>query len=212
MGWIINFNVLSLLIGGVIGAFLSALYGFYLKRPVLRHVGGSGGGGAGVRTTGITIRNMPGFIGLRLSETAILGLRIFDEKEWGLTFDRNPARDCFATLYDHEDDEPICSLWWQLSGGNLAQTVDIASGEQKNLKVFARLGNDQRKYFAYQSNRSDIDEPRIPEEEDRFNSTRHFYILITYSYGKSKFRIDCTMNKRHDGRLYFTTKSSSSSF
>jgi hypothetical protein len=86
----------------ILGVVLGAWFNNYVKRPRLVVTGGGGGGGPGpgYHHRLVTITNQPGLMGLRLSETVIVGKQIHGHVERGLTIDRNPANQCTASLYD----------------------------------------------------------------------------------------------------------------
>src|SRR5690242_2950941 len=76
---------------GVVGA---ALLGFtvqrYVDRPKLGMISsGSGAGGNDtLHTIGITIKNLPGLLGVRLDETVIFGRQVHGHIERGMRIDR----------------------------------------------------------------------------------------------------------------------------
>ena len=70
-GWMLRIDVLSLVLGTLLGTLLSAWYGLYLHRPVLKVIGGGGGGGKEFRSSSIRMTNSPGTFGVRLGETII---------------------------------------------------------------------------------------------------------------------------------------------
>lgn len=216
-GWATTIDLPSLIIGAALGAAFGALtstwHSYYVRRPKLQVTGGGGGGGPhSLHTRHITIRNSPGLLGLKLPETTILGIHIHRNIEMGLVVDRNPAHQCRALLYDKETNHPIKPLWWRTSDGKMTQEVTLKSGEQASLMLFARLGDEPRKYFVYQLDSSESNESRVPDDEDKFDTTREFYIDIRHSYGKKRVRIECTMTKGFDGRLQFRSKGGGGSF
>jgi hypothetical protein len=132
--------------------------------------------------------------------------------EMGLVVDRNPAHQCRAWLYDKETDHAIKPLWWRTSDRKMTQEITLKSGEFADLMLFARFGNETRKYFVYQLSRPDSTEPNPPDDQDKFDATRDFYINSVHSYGKKKVRVECTMTKGFDGRLHFSSKGGGGSF
>jgi hypothetical protein len=147
-----------------------------------------------------------------LPETTVLGINIHNHIEIGLVVDRNPAHKCRAWLQDKETNQTIKSLWWRTSGGQLMQEVTLGSGESASLMLFARLNDEQRKYFVYQPGGPEGNTPIVPDDQDKFDATREFYINIRHSYGKKKMRIECKMTKGFDGRLSFSSKGGGHSF
>lgn len=69
--WVGNLDLVSLLLGAVIGGFVSTWFNFYIKRPAIDVCGGGSGG-----VMYVCIRNKPGFIGVVIPETVILGSRL----------------------------------------------------------------------------------------------------------------------------------------
>lgn len=186
---------------------------YYVRRPTLQVTGGGGGGGeTSFYGNRITISNSPGLLGLKFHETTILGIHVHRHIEIGLVVDRSPAHQCRAWLYDIETNDVIKQLWWQTSDGKMTQEVTLKSGESAGLMVFARLGNEKQKYFVYQLDRPDSTKPLVPDDQDKFDTTREFYIDIRHSYGKKRVRIECKMTKGFDGRLRFNYKGGASSF
>lgn len=210
--WVKNIDVPSLTLGAVLGAFASTWHSYYVRRPKLQVTGGGSGGGSSFYTNHITISNSPGLLGLKLPETTILGINIHRHIEMGLVVDRNPAHRCSAFLYDKETNQSIKPLWWRASDGKMTREVTLKSGESASLMLFARLSNEQRKYFVYQLDNAGSTEPHAPDDQDKFETTREFYIDINHSYGKKRMRIDCKMTKGFDGRLHFSSKGGGGSF
>jgi hypothetical protein len=109
----------------VVGAFFNN----YIKRPKLTHTGGGGGGGGqapGFYSNHITIANSPGFLGIRVGETVIFGMRILPPIPAALLIERNVAKECRAWIYDASENRAMTILWWQVKSGPMVQSVTAA--------------------------------------------------------------------------------------
>jgi hypothetical protein len=124
----------------------------------------------------------------------------------GLIVERSPARECRAYLYDKETQQFISQLWWQLPDGSVADVVTISSGERAEVLVFARLDSEKLKYFVYRPNHDSGDKIVVPDEDQKFDSTREFQIELQHSYGRKRIRIDFKMIRGFDGRLNYQFK------
>ncbi len=201
-----------LIIGGIFGSFAT----IYIGRPKIVVSGGGGGGGPGpgYYSNFISVSNEPGFFGIRISETTILGKRIHNRIRIGQVFDRAPAHECRALIKDKSTNEVLGLLWWrELSNPQKAvQTLNLNSGEQAELIIFARLEGEQSKYFVYQPT-SPTDHHPIPiDDELKFKETRDFIIEIQYAYGMKKISKEIKMIKGLNGRLTFQGPTGSGSF
>ena len=205
-------GLLLLLIGAILGAVLNV----YFKRPKLAIAGGGGGGGPGpgFRRNYITILNESGQFGLNIRETVILGKRIHGRIDRGLVFDRLPARECRARIYDKKSGEPIKGLWWRVPNTSscFVQEMTLNSGERAELMLFARLNDEPSKYFVFEPSDGPKGAPVIPSEESKFQETRAFVVEIRYFHGKKVFSTDVEMRRGFDGRLSFKRKTGGSSF
>jgi hypothetical protein len=145
--------VLGLVLGAILGAVLGAWYTVIHKRPKLRVVGGGGGGGPGpgYYSNHVTVRNQPGLLGVRFGETAIFGKRLHKPIEHGFSFDRDPAKDCRAMIFDKETGDLISELCWRREGelSPWQRRVTIPSGESYYLALFARLDGEPTRYFVF---------------------------------------------------------------
>jgi hypothetical protein len=164
----------------------------------------------------VRVTNQPGLLGIRLSETVIMGRQMHGMFEKGLTVDRNPASECRASLHDKETGSHIALLWWRPTFDATArwqQTATIQSGESFELAVFARLDSEPTKYFVFAPESEDASSPpRIPSDEAKFTDTRDFFVRIAYSYGRQKLSFSATVRKEFDGRLRWETEGSGGSF
>jgi hypothetical protein len=198
----------------VLGVVLGAWYGVYLKRPKLKVAGSGGGGGPGPghHQNNVRVLNQPGLLGLRLSQSVILGKRIHGSVEKGLTIDRNPANECTASIHDKQSGRHIAPLWWRSTDPNAPWqiVVTMQSGEAFDLMLFARLDGEPTKYFPFEP--QDDGSPRIPNDAAKFDDTRDFFVQVMYSYGRQKLTFDVTMRKGFDGRLTYETEGGGGSF
>jgi hypothetical protein len=210
--WIAWIDLPSLIIGAILGTMARTWHSYYVKRPKLKVAGGGGSGGSKYNTNNITITNIPGLIGIRLPETMIWGRTIHSDVEWGLVVERSPAYRCRAWLYDKETGHAIKPLWWRTPDNKTVREVTIRSGERVSLMVFARFSEEKLKYFVYDVVGQDSTELRVPEDEDKFDMTREFYIIIHHLYDKKRMWIDCKMTKGFDGRLRFSSAGGGGTF
>ena len=201
----------------VAGGFLGAWFTIYISRPKLM-VGGSGGGGGGAgpghSTNYVRIRNQHGFVGISIKQTIIFGKRLHGRIDKGLSVDRSPANECSASIRDKETGEYIASLWWRpLDVVDVAQSsVNIKSGEDYDLMLFARLNDEPTSYFVYQSKNGTMSDVLTPPDDVRFHHTKRFVVQVDYSYHRQKFEFDVTVRKGLDGRLSYQTTGGGGSF
>jgi hypothetical protein len=182
---------------------MGAWYSYFIKRPKLIVSGGGGGGTVGgIYHNSIMIENVPGYMGIRLSETIIFGKVLFYDKHiGGLIFKRDDAEKCSAMLYDKETGDFIRALWWQLPGSAPNREATLSSGQSASLMLFARLDSEPLKYFVY-----DLDEAGkqiVPNENLKFDSTREFIVRIRHSHSLQPIVINFKVTKGYE-RLYFS--------
>ena len=198
--------IITLLVGAVLGALLGRWYGVYQSRPVLTIIGSGGGGGPGpgYHVTHARLQNRPGLVGLRLNDSAF-GRRLHGFIERGLPVERNPARECSARLHDKQTGEFIAPLWWRRPEASVPWQIstDLASGEEAELMLFARLHEEPTRYFPFApaDQRVSGAAPSVPPAEARFEGTRDFSVEISYSYGRQRARFDASVKLGFDGRL-----------
>ncbi|MEO1079213.1 MAG: hypothetical protein AAFY29_06655 [Pseudomonadota bacterium] len=199
----------------VIGAIISGLIGlwldFLIKQPKLI-LSGSGSGISPNNTKGVTLtlHNKVGWFGLMVYETRIFGLRLHPEFRKGLTFDKQPARDCTALLFLKETGENVGHLKWSIPGNRIEDTVTIESGKGANLKLFCRKADEDR-YFIYQPSSRDDNAPLIPDQKIQFTGSQDFTLRVYYSHSR-KLEETITIRRKYNGLLYLETKGSSSLF
>jgi hypothetical protein len=201
----------------VLGVFLGAGYSQYLQRPRLRLSGSGGGGGPGpgYHQTHVCVRNDPGFLGIRISETVVFGKRIHPSFTKGLPVERNTAKECNAVLLDKASGEFVTHLWWRsVVDGRFEwkRLVDLASGESADLMLFARLDAEPTRYFPFDVDNEFAPGPRTPPEEAKFSDTHRFLVRITYSYGRQDMSSEAAVVKGYDGRLRWETEGGGGSF
>lgn len=206
-------DLVSLLLGAVIGALVSTWHGYFVTRPKLTITGSGGGGGPGpgFHANHIQISNSPALLGLRVPETILFGWRLHASFELGLVIDRRPAHECRAYIYDKETMQLICPLVWRV-GATFAHHSDLDSGQSAQLMLFARDASQTSKYHIFQPDNPGADKPKLPSEELLFQDTRSFLVEVQHSYGKRKIRFEVGMTKGFDGRLSYHTKSGGGSF
>ena len=142
-------EIITFLLGCLMGWFTNHWYAVVMKQPSLVRSGGGSGSslfGSGYYYVSLTIQNELRRLGISFPETVILGKTIKTDFG-GRLIERDPAVDCRAQLLETSE-QPICHLWW-LDGQKVTEAVDIKSGESVHLIVFLRRENDST-YFAYQ--------------------------------------------------------------
>ena len=192
--------LVTLLLGAVLGVWGT----YYVIRPKLQVVGGGSGSDGRFHTNRVTIRNEPGFLGIRLSPSVILGRRIHSGIEWGFPVHRNTADQCMAHLLD-KSGKHITALWWRSSQepGAFANTISISEGQSVNLMLLARLSEEQLRYFVFEPPVTGTNEPKVPVREVWFSGPKQFRVRVTYSYGRQKLEVPAEVTQRYDGRLYY---------
>lgn len=210
IGWALKLDVASLVVGTIFGTIASTWFSFFIQRPILQVVGGGSGSGGSLtprtRSNHITIQNSPGIFGIRLGETTIFGRQIIPPIQWGLAFDRKDAAQCRAWIYDSDTKRGIRPLWWQTRDGKMVQEMTIKSGETGNLFVFARLEDEPGAYFIYQPAGHEGRDIQIPPPEGRQTDSHDFYIEVRYTHHTRRLRINWTMRKDFDGKLYYESQ------
>lgn len=199
--------IITLVLGVVLGTWFTA----YMSRPKLKVVGGGGG----ATSTSLRVMNRPGFMGLSLQETVIFGKRISDGIYKGIPIERAAANECVAHLYDKETGDLASVLYWRtvsVSGAGPPRTViDLKSGEQADLLVFARKPDDPVKYFVFKPGGESF-QAIVPPDSAMLSETRRFFIRIQYSFGRQSLVINVKVRRALEGRLYFESDASGCSF
>jgi hypothetical protein len=212
LSWIQSIDIISLIIGALLGAFLSTWHAYWVKRPIL-HIygaGGCGSSGLGFHTNHITFTNPQGLLGWRIRESVIFGIRLHRHFEVGLVIDRSPAHECRAFLFEKKNNQIIKQLTWRIKGTQgsyYKDMVTIESGQQADLMLFARLNQEKNKYFVYEPTSLSDYTPKTPDDDEKFNSSMDFVVEIWHSYGRKKLRFECRMIKGLDGKLSFQSAS-----
>jgi hypothetical protein len=171
---------------GIAFYILGAITTVYIKRPKLGVVGGGSGGGGGstdYQVNHTTIRNMPGRVGIKIGQTVLFGFRVNRQHWFGLPVMREPATGCMASLCDDMGNH-IAPLWWR-DPGNVDKrpiTIDLDSGQQADLFLFAQRNDDLPNYYPYEQGPSG--DPIVPAV--KLNGTRRFIVRLRYSDGQKK--------------------------
>jgi hypothetical protein len=192
--WLSKLDPSSLLLGGLVGAFLSTWYNFFIKRPKLEICGGGSGGATYVR-----LRNKPGFIGIVFRENTIFGFRLNSRIEWGLTVDRSAARDCSASILDKETGESILPLWWRISHSIVEHTITLDAGDAADLLLASTQQAAADSYYIWQPTGNGALTPAIPPAQAQFQGPREFIVEIRHSDGRVKMRFPLKITRRYDG-------------
>jgi hypothetical protein len=199
------------LVTAIEGALVVSILFFWItaynSRAILRANGSGNGsvstvpGSPGYGYNHLNIENPPGFIGINIGTTVLFGHRIHGGMIKGVPVDRRTAQGCTAELYDIANVH-VAGLWWRVTEDGkphrYVRTLDIASGEIRELMCFAWQVDDPSYCYAYQPGIID-GPPRIPPEAGRFGDTREFVVRIMYSRGRQRTTIPVTMRKSYDG-------------
>lgn len=202
-------STVTFLIGIAVGWFTNHWYSVNMKIPQLRINGGGGDRSLGTdfRSNNITIENELRYLGIRLPETVILGKRI--KTYFGNQIvERNIARKCIANLLD-DNSKFICQLWWK-QGKEIVSCVDINSGDTASLIVFVNKENEEG-YFPYQPT-SQSDFTPLTVKVPKFNQSKNFSIIISYSFGSKILNIPVKVSFDYRGNVYFEYGGGSSFF
>ena len=150
------------IIVGVVFYILGAVTTLYVKRPKIEVSGGGGGGSGaptGFQTNNIRIRNTPGRIGVKIGQTVFLGFRLNRQHWFGFPVMREPATGCMARLLD-EKKAHMAQLWWRDPENHSKRltTVDLDSGKEAELFLFAQRNDDVPNYYPYEPGPGDASE------------------------------------------------------
>jgi hypothetical protein len=207
--FILQLDLISLLLGAILGSVIAIWLDLYIKRPkLIINGGGSGNRPDGTKGNHISIYNEIGWFGLNIAETRILGLRIHPFLRLGLPFQKTDAKDCRAQLFLADTNEHVAQLWWQNNDGSVTDSKSIRSGDSASLLLFVCRVAD-RKYFPYFPTNRQTGETKIPNEQACFLETKNFYIQIHHSYNQI-LKFPVRVSKKFDGKLYFEIKNGSS--
>lgn len=202
-------QLITFFAGILVGWFITHYYSVNMKMPQLRQNGGGSDRSFGLdsRTVYITIENELRHLGIRLPVTIILGKpirTIFGNQ----IIERNIARRCTANLFD-ENSKFICQLWWR-HGKEILPYVDINSGETSSLIVFMN-NKGAEEYFPYQPTSQSDFKPLILKVP-KFNQSKNFSIIISYSFGSKNLNIPVKVFFDYRRNVYFESGGGSSFF
>lgn len=211
--FIFNLDPTSIFIGALVSALIGLWLDFLIKQPKLER-SGSGGGRNNTDQTirnNLSFRNKVGWFGVNIPESRIIGFRIHPSFRKGLTFEKNPARDCRASLFLKDTGEHVGQLWWKKDNGTLTETVNIESGKQSSLVLFCRNQNDGEHYFVYRPTSRDDEKVLVPDTNSQFIGGREFILKISYSHSHTYEEV-VKISRKFNGLLYLETKNGSSLF
>jgi hypothetical protein len=112
---------------------------------------------------------------------------------------REPATGCMASLYDDKGNH-IAPLWWRDPADTQKRqiTIDLDSGQQADLFLFAQRNDDVPNYYPYEQGPDG--EPSIPAV--KFSGTKRFIVRLTYSDAQKKRDFKYTVsNNYRDGKM-----------
>lgn len=190
----------SLILGTVAGALVSAPIGFWFAllatRPHLAIIGGGGGPISipGLTARSVTIANRPGIFGLSLGETIIFGHWIFDRFQFGLPIQRETARDCTASL---RTPDGIAYLpVWRADDGSFTHSVDIECGRSAALYLIL-TDTSSREYFPF------VRPDQLTEGAPRYTG-RQTFDLVVRCRGAVMIKAKVKLSQDHQGNLSMT--------
>ncbi len=196
------FGIVAFVLGVALGTWFGVWYAEYVKRPQLRL---SGGGSASTpfRRSTLTVNNDPGWIGVGMGESTILGRRIHRGFRRGLAIDRNPAKQCQAQLIDKAKGRTVTSLVWQVRDDpdHYEPLTTLAGGESRVLMLFAAVPSEPSAYFVFEPDAGSPYGIRVPDERLRFTGDNEFEVRVNYS-NDSTLRVDVAMTVDYRGNLY----------
>ena len=202
-------SVVLQVVVGILLVFLGSWFTEFYKRPKLQINGSGGGGGVGpgFSANHVGIVNEKGFLGIKLGELVIFGLRIHGAIEKGLRFDRHPAT-CRAWLIDKASKRTITILWWQPSESfdHPQQKVTIASGERCDFYLFARRWDEHDEYFVYSPDSGPTLTPRMTKDTPHFQDERTFVVRLTDFDGHKRMEFDISVQRDFTGKLMYRFK------
>lgn len=196
------FGILSFFLGIALGVWLGVWYAEYIRRPQLRFTGG-GSARVPFRRDTFTITNEPGWIGVAIGESTILGRRLHSGIRRGLVVDRHPAKQCHAHLIDKAKARPITGLYWHSpdDGDRYESAPTIPGGESRSLMLFAALPSEPTTYFAFEPDASSPFGIRVPEEHVRYTGEHEFEVHINYANGRT-LTADVAVTLDYQGNLH----------
>jgi len=198
--WYAHFDFISLLIGAVLGMFLSTWHSYFVKRPRLKITGNGASGGANFRTTNLNLTNSSRFIGLRISPSIMFGKQFHGTLRWGIPVDTLPARNLQATLFDKESGLFVSQLYWRKKQVILP-SIDLDSEEQVGLLLFSRLEQNPMRYFPFRPAPDGIG-VEVPQNDGYSDETRKFEIRISYSQARKPLIFQCKVSRQYGGGFW----------
>lgn len=196
----ISFSLASLVLGALLGVWIP----IFIQRPKIR-ASGSGTSPASSDPSlsyfTLSIENEPGFFGLNIGRTVVLGRHIWGAKRIGLALDRNPAT-CSAYIVPAAGGEGRSVPVWSESIRPKADgTLVVPGGENARVYLFAkRRGDDSCFYLFTPEAWGDArPTPVISEAERGFDSTTAFVVHVSYAGGAHEHRIPVTVKRTIHG-------------
>lgn len=190
----------------VLGAVLGVVLNEAAKRPRLQQ-SGSGGGMAG---TSVTFRNDPGFVGLRIGHTVLLGRSVHRGCRLGVPVDRNPT-DCSAWLVDAADPRGG-------SVGLLMRDEDVPerpvgrarvkTGGSVSVLLFVRAPGRGKEFYLFESDPSNPWQPRPPDPSKILTAPKKFLVRVQYG-GDRSTEVPVSVTLGLDGQMMLVTPDSS---
>ena len=183
-------GVVSLLVGVLLGSWLD----LFLQRPKLALEGW----GAGTYAT-LTVTNQPGFFGLSIGRTVILGRPVLSGRRWALSTERLPAR-CNAYITDAENAAHGLPLYFGAPGDNPEpqQFAEIRSGESASIIVFAVRPEEKRYFIVQPANSWEVGPSSVA-----FDSPHKFIVHIAHDRSDRTLDVPIAVRRNLQGDWYF---------
>ncbi|HVS79059.1 MAG TPA: hypothetical protein VHD84_02085 [Candidatus Saccharimonadales bacterium] len=149
---------------------------------------------------------MPALLGLRMGQTIIFGHKIHPPIQKGLTLERTEAKECTAEILDKRTKKHLAPLWWRvLDSDRMVSTVDIPSGKNAELMLFAQKDENSARYFIYKPISESDHSMVVPPDGAMYTRTKSFLIVIS-SYGRRKWMFETAVTIMPDGKVTYRVK------
>lgn len=193
-------DIASLVLGGVIGAFLGTWLNFRVTQPKLKVTGGGQGG-----YVHLSITNPHALLGFAIRPTMIWGKWLNHGSEFGQLIDRSPARDCSAVVFDADTGRHVGSAFW-FHEGEFGLVTTIGPSETAQLILFTQQGAPQGTYYLWYpgggDNRHVCPGPRDGQDA-LFDEGRDFFVEVRLRNGRRNFRFPFSVIKNFNGRFEY---------
>lgn len=189
----------------VLGAVLGVMLGESVKRPRLRQ-SGSGGGMAG---TSVSFTNDPGFVGLSIGQTVLLGRAVHRECRLGVPVDRNPT-DCHAVLLDPENPRGGVGLLMRDEDipDRPVGRARVKTGGSVQVLLFVRVPGGGKEFYLFEPDPSNPWQPRPPDPSKILTAPKKFLLRVYYG-GNRSTEVPVSVTVGLNGQMALETPNSS---